>query len=33
MKVEKAIESLNVLDTKLDLAIAHGFVLVQIGEG
>jgi hypothetical protein len=33
VEVEKAVESLNIFDAELDLAVAHGFVVVQISEG
>jgi len=33
VEVKKAVKSLNVLDAKLYLAVAHGLVVVQVSEG
>jgi hypothetical protein len=33
VEVEETVVSLNILDTKLDLAVRHGFVVVQVGKG
>lgn len=33
VEVEEAVVSLDVFDTELDLAVAHGFVVVQVSEG
>ena len=32
VEVEKAVESLNILDTELDLTVGHGLVVVEIGK-
>eukprot|EP00732_Lithocolla_globosa_P006495 Lithocolla_globosa_v1_NODE_7593_length_926_cov_50.943807.p2 type:complete len:105 gc:universal NODE_7593_length_926_cov_50.943807:554-868(+) len=32
MKVHEAVESLNVLDTKLDLSVGEGLILVEVSE-
>ena len=33
VEVKEAVESLNILDTKLDLAVGHGLIVVKIGKG
>ena len=33
MKVEEAVEPLNILHAEFDFAIAHGLVVVEIGQG
>lgn len=33
MEVEEAVESLDILDAKLDLAVGGGLVLVEVAEG
>jgi len=33
VEVEEAVEPLNILDTKLDLTVRHGLVVVEVGEG
>jgi len=33
VEVEKAVESLNILDTKLNLTVRHGFILVKVSKG
>jgi hypothetical protein len=33
MEVEKAVVSLDILDTKLDFTVAHGFVVVEVSKG
>ena len=33
VKVEEAIVALNVLDAEFDFTVAHGLVVVEVGEG
>jgi len=33
VEVEEAVESLDILDTKLDLAVRHGLVVVEVSQG
>jgi len=33
VEVEKAVESLNIFDTKLYLAVTHGLIVVEVSEG
>jgi hypothetical protein len=33
VEVEKTVVSLNILDTELDLAVGHGLIIVEVGEG
>lgn len=33
VEVEETVESLNILDTELDLTVSHGLIVVEIGKG